>query len=187
MDILSQKISDQRFLNLLKDRLHLRLLDVKSEEYVHSFTGIPQGGIDSPYLFNIFLLGLDEFSLKRMTELIDVQNKIRMGNRINIPVNTLYKKIKNFITKLFKIFSKFSDGLGGVVASYFCFAKEENNKPVTLKKSWSLLSPSQAKDLAVHGRNIKISKKLLSIKRAISFYFSRKITYALQESWMKIA
>jgi len=61
LKILGERIKDQRFLNFIRDRLHLTLFDVKDNKFNKTFLGIPQGVIDSPYLFNIYLLGMDEY------------------------------------------------------------------------------------------------------------------------------
>lgn len=56
---LSEKIDDNKFLKFMKKRLNYDYVD-DSGRHRPKF-GIPQGGIDSPYLFNIHLLALDRF------------------------------------------------------------------------------------------------------------------------------
>lgn len=41
----------------MKKRLDLLIFDTKAYRYEQTLIGIPQGGIDSPYLWNIYLLG----------------------------------------------------------------------------------------------------------------------------------
>jgi len=55
MNILQQRIKDKKFLKLIKERLNLILFDAESEISTITTEGIPQGGIDSPYLFNIYI------------------------------------------------------------------------------------------------------------------------------------
>lgn len=48
-------------MRLLKKRLEYDYVDAKNNKRVVPSVGIPQSGIDSPYLFNIYLLELDEY------------------------------------------------------------------------------------------------------------------------------
>lgn len=98
LSILGERIKDQRFLNLLRKRLNISLFDTKEKKYLKSFLGIPQGGIDSPYLFNIYYLGMDSFILKRVQELLDKENSLRL-KRPNgrAPVNKAYSRIRAVI------------------------------------------------------------------------------------------
>ena len=70
LKILGERIKDQHFLNLMRKRpLYYKgviLFDTKDKKYFDTFLGIPQGGIDSPYLFNIYFLGMDEYILKHV-------------------------------------------------------------------------------------------------------------------------
>lgn len=59
MNILRKKISDQKFLKLIKDGLEAKIMDNGNLE--HSLTGVPQGGIASPILFNIYMHEFDVF------------------------------------------------------------------------------------------------------------------------------
>jgi len=56
---LGRKIDDIRFLRFMKKRLNYDYVGGKTRTAPKY--GIPQGGIDSPYLFNIYLLDLDCF------------------------------------------------------------------------------------------------------------------------------
>lgn len=56
---LSEKIDDNRFLRFMKKRLNYDYVDDSGRH--RPKMGIPQGGIDSPVLFNIHLLALDRF------------------------------------------------------------------------------------------------------------------------------
>lgn len=108
LKILSESIADQKFLNLMRERLTLTLFDTKDRTYTTSFLGIPQGGIDSPYLFNIYLLGMDQFVMETLTKQIDHLNTARLiskktNNTLARPaVNTEYKKYKNAVEKQIK-------------------------------------------------------------------------------------
>ena len=59
LEILGEKIHDNRFLRLLRNMLRAGYL----EDWKHNATlsGCPQGGVASPILSNIYLHRLDEF------------------------------------------------------------------------------------------------------------------------------
>jgi len=57
--LLSNKISDQRFLQLIRKSLNAGYFDFR--EHKTDFVGTPQGNIISPILANIFLHELDKF------------------------------------------------------------------------------------------------------------------------------
>src|SRR6266581_71267 len=57
--ILAEKIQDQRFLRLIRNMLKAGYLE--DWEYYETLSGVPQGGVASPILSNIYLHELDEF------------------------------------------------------------------------------------------------------------------------------
>src|SRR5689334_11503540 len=59
LGILAEKIHDQRFLRLIRNMLKAGYL--KDWEYRGTLSGVPQGGVVSPVLSNIYLHKLDEF------------------------------------------------------------------------------------------------------------------------------
>lgn len=59
ISILEKRIKDRKFINLMKDRLDYQYFDTASKKYVSDNKGIPQGGIDSPYLWNIYMHEFD--------------------------------------------------------------------------------------------------------------------------------
>lgn len=67
IEILSKKIEDDRFLNLVRKFLKAGYFDAR-EGYRHSLAGTPQGGITSPILANIYLNELDEYVEKLKVE-----------------------------------------------------------------------------------------------------------------------
>ena len=66
LKILALRIKDRKFLNLLKDRLAYFYFDTSTNTMEKPRLGIPQGGIDSPYLFNIYMHEFDLFVTKYM-------------------------------------------------------------------------------------------------------------------------
>lgn len=78
IEILQQKIVDRRFLQLMKDRLDYTYVEKEENGKTTRVTpekGIPQGGIDSPYLFNIYMNELDKYVHKEIQEYTDFLNK----------------------------------------------------------------------------------------------------------------
>jgi group II intron reverse transcriptase/maturase len=59
MKILAERIGDQRFLRLIRNMLKAGYLE--DWEYRDTLSGVPQGGVVSPCLSNIYLHKLDEF------------------------------------------------------------------------------------------------------------------------------
>ena len=81
--LLSKKIKDRKFLNLIKDRLNYEFYDTEKRLYVKEEEGIQQGGTDSPYLWNIYMLEFDIFIMKDIMEIITKINIKTRGDNIN--------------------------------------------------------------------------------------------------------
>lgn len=79
MNILKKKISDQRFLKLIKDGLEAQIMD--NGKVLHSITGVPQGGIASPILFNVYMHEFDVFITNEMSNLF---NEINLKEQRNV-------------------------------------------------------------------------------------------------------
>lgn len=59
INILKKRISDDRFLKLIKDGIKARII-LPEGKLVDSVQGVPQGGVLSPLLSNIYLNQLDK-------------------------------------------------------------------------------------------------------------------------------
>lgn len=59
LHILSKRIKDKKILNLIKQFLKAGIMD--NNQYEHSIIGVPQGGILSPLLFNIYMFEFDKY------------------------------------------------------------------------------------------------------------------------------
>lgn len=73
--ILGKKIKDRKFLQLIEKRLEYQYWDVKKGAYVEEDLGIPQGGIDSPYLWNIYMMEFDDFVHEHTGQLFEELNQ----------------------------------------------------------------------------------------------------------------
>ena len=78
--ILEKRIHDKDFLKIIKDGFRAGLLD--KGKYEDTLTGVPQGGIASPILFNIYMHEFDTY--------------------INTNINTLLKEINNKENRVYK-------------------------------------------------------------------------------------
>ncbi len=78
VEILREKIKDERFICLIKKILNAGYLDL-DEVRKDSLAGTPQGGIVSPILSNIYLHKLDEF-MEQMREQLDSGIKRKHNN-----------------------------------------------------------------------------------------------------------
>lgn len=72
--LLSKRIKDRKFLNLIEKRLQYDFVEINTGNRIKPVLGIPQGGIDSPYLFNIYMLELDLFVKTDLQQEIDRLN-----------------------------------------------------------------------------------------------------------------
>lgn len=89
LSILSKRINDKKFLDLIRARLNNTYLDPLTKQYIEVDKGIPQGGIDSPYLWNIYMKEFDDHVKNYMTNLLETINlKVRKDTNIRYRKNT---------------------------------------------------------------------------------------------------
>lgn len=100
--ILSKKIKDRKFLNLMDKRLEYQYWDTEKEEYIKDQEGLPQGGIDSPYLWNIYFHEFDEYIKTELQNEIDQLNIRRRQNkgRKKIDTKSLPSPRKRYLTRI---------------------------------------------------------------------------------------
>jgi retron-type reverse transcriptase len=79
-NILKEKISDKKFLKLVQSGFYSGIVD--KGKIKHSMTGVPQGGIASPILFNIYMHKFD----KKVIEIVNnhLQEKNITENRSDV-------------------------------------------------------------------------------------------------------
>ncbi len=92
LDILAEKIHDNRLLRLIKQLLQAGYLE--EWRYHTTYSGSPQGGVVSPLLANIYLDKLDHYIEK------DLLPAYTQGERRN--VNSAYHRIQNRVVSLKK-------------------------------------------------------------------------------------
>lgn len=138
LNILGESISDLRFLSFMKKRLNLRLFDTADGLYKQTLVGLPQGGIDSPYLWNIYFLGFDIFVKDFIAaKFLDINHKrlysqgngkftrTATGRPVN-PHNPIYDAainkingVKRRITKIYQFAKKTKIKIGRTTRSDF--------------------------------------------------------------------
>lgn len=64
-------------MNLIETRLEYQYFDSEKNQYIEDKKGIPQGGVDSPYLWNIYLHDFDKYIMNELKEEIDQINVLR--------------------------------------------------------------------------------------------------------------
>lgn len=107
IQILSKYIQDKKFLELIKQRLNYQYFDTIKQKFIEEPIGIPQGGIDSPYLWNIYMLEFDNFVVK---ETDNIFNKLNMekGKENNIYRNITRQLITcKFITNILNKYNNY--------------------------------------------------------------------------------
>lgn len=73
LKIIGKRISDERFLKFLNLGFKCGLLD--QGQKINTLTGVPQGGLASPILFNIYMYEFDEYINNELTKEIEILNK----------------------------------------------------------------------------------------------------------------
>lgn len=96
--ILNKKISDNKFLGLLRERLNYDFVEKETNVRVKPTIGIPQGGIDSPYLFNIYMNELDIFVKEEVSkEIYKLNDKMVVDRKFSKLFNSLRARSKKLL------------------------------------------------------------------------------------------
>ncbi len=90
LEQLARKIQDKKFLQFMSMRLKYDFVDETNKTRAKPVDGIPQGGIESPYLFNIYLHDLDIYVKKELVKYLNDLNKAANipKNKVGKPCNT---------------------------------------------------------------------------------------------------
>jgi retron-type reverse transcriptase len=165
IEILGKRIQDRQFLNLIKSRLEYDYIERGPDGKnirVKPNIGIPQGGIDSPYLFNIYMHELDEYIEGPLAKLVDNWNaKMVKGTTTIRKLNKEYNSVRAYDKRLTRI-------LGKVKARLKKLDPEEKTLPVlTLRKR--LFAIIKQIRLNQHHKN-RISSSTSNMKTLRIFY-----------------
>lgn len=99
LNILRERITDKKFLNLIKQMLKSGVMD--GENFEHTISGTPQGGIVSPLLFNIYMLGFDRYIYEKFILPVLEENKKKTSKGKRRPE---YRRISNQTQKLLNVY-----------------------------------------------------------------------------------
>lgn len=97
MEILKEKITDKKFLKLIKSGLEQKVLE-EDKKLIRNLVGTPQGSIASPIIFNIYMQKFDEEILKKIEEIKDNLNS-EDKRTINGKYSREYKRYSSRIEK----------------------------------------------------------------------------------------
>lgn len=90
LKILSKRIKDKKFLKLIKKMLLAGIMD--EGRYEHSLIGVPQGGVLSPLLFNIYMFEFDKFIQNEIIEPNNQNQTKKIRNKSKEYQRNLYAK-----------------------------------------------------------------------------------------------
>jgi hypothetical protein len=105
LKILGKRIHEKKFIEFIRNRLDYEYIEKETGNRYRPTLGIPQGGIDSPYLFNIYMHELDEYVQNQLQEYVDILN-IEKG-AISRQRNKYYVKKTREIQKKLKGLTQF--------------------------------------------------------------------------------
>lgn len=98
---LEKKIHDRKFILFMKARLDYDYVDVTDKSRIRPSMGIPQGGIDSPYLFNIVFFELDKFVMGNLQSYLDKLNsKVGLTASGRRPINRARRNLRDRCLRL---------------------------------------------------------------------------------------
>lgn len=86
VSLIEKRVRDRKFIEMLKERLQYDFVEADkdgSRRLSEPVLGIPQGGTDSPFLFNIYMYELDCFVQEELQTYIDSLNQRIVGRTYN--------------------------------------------------------------------------------------------------------
>nr|ANQ46367.1 hypothetical protein [Tetrabaena socialis] len=101
INILKNRIQDTKFIKLIEDRLNYDFVEKESNLRIRPDLGIPQGGTDSPILFNIYMHELDVFVHKELPQVLEKLNsKIKVDRVISKTFTSIKAEKKKYLRNL---------------------------------------------------------------------------------------
>lgn len=172
INILGKKIKDRKFLNFIRNRLNYEYYDSLSNKYVKDKEGLPQGGIDSPYLWNIYMKEFDTFILKDIKSFLKNLNKKTRNENLAESKRLIPTPIRRRITRLRTTILK--------IIKWINFNNKDNNLLTKLKEIYATpikyipLKDKSFKFLTGELIGIKDILKDCKIKECISIFEFKK-------------
>jgi retron-type reverse transcriptase len=149
LKILSKKIEDKRFLNLLKQGFKCGILDKGHQE--DSLLGVPQGGLASPILFNIYMNEFDDYINNELANEIAQYNQ--QNQRKEKPGNKQYNNAQVKLDRERKKYLTFKNN-----RKFIQISPSERNRLFEFQRKLKELSLIRAKipSLRIDNRAIKL-------------------------------
>nr|YP_009370348.1 putative reverse transcriptase/maturase [Bulboplastis apyrenoidosa]ARO90837.1 putative reverse transcriptase/maturase [Bulboplastis apyrenoidosa] len=102
--ILKERIKDKKFLKFIKLHLKIILFNSETTKNETTFLGLPPDLINFPYIWNIYLMGMDKFIKNDIQGLIKYINTKRRSQKNSepihrLPINPEYNRIKKLYVK----------------------------------------------------------------------------------------
>lgn len=113
LNILRKSIKDEKFMELIERRLNYNYVEESGKRFTPEL-GIPQGGIDSPYLFNIYMNEFDDWIHSTLQSEVDrlnkklVTSKGTISRKFSKAFNSNRAKEKKLLRKVSKIKERLS-------------------------------------------------------------------------------
>jgi len=99
------KITDKKFIKLIIQNFQAGIME--KGKFEHTIIGVPQGGITSPILFNIYMHEFDKYVLKYMNDLFNTininENRSTGSSTISRRYNTIRSSKRYQAKKLAKL------------------------------------------------------------------------------------
>jgi len=111
LSFLSRRINDKHFLVLIKKCCKAGIFDELQNKRLDSLTGVPQGGIVSPTLWNIYMHEFDRFIVSDIADLYRAINKKQ--NRLS-KNSRRYRSILGYRTRLLNNYKRYTH-VGGTI------------------------------------------------------------------------
>lgn len=102
LEVLQKRITDRKFINFLRERLNYDFVEKETGNRIRPLDGIPQGGIDSPYLFNIYMAEFDDFVHTEVQSYVDGLNSRVKTRTVSRAFTSNRAERKKFLRQLAK-------------------------------------------------------------------------------------
>lgn len=183
ISILKKKIVDKRFLNLLYKGFKCGLLNLGERE--DTLLGVPQGGIASPILFNIYMETFDTFVRTELQSYVEYINEVE--NRTYKPINKEYYSTQTMLDRVRRSYIKLKGNKKFVEMN-----EKEKGKILEMQQRLKMLADKRFKlpSLLLHKKEIKLVYSryaddfiiLSNCKKEVAYEIKDKIANFLKNS-----